>query len=293
MPPFPSAVADDDPLTGDDFHLALYICYELHYRGFAEVDEPWEWEPSLLAMRRELEVAFESALRAEIPAATSIDVSADLEALCRGDGPSLSGFMLERGTQLHFEEFAIHRSAYQLKEADPHTWGIPRLVGGPKSAMVLIQADEYGDGVAGASHAELFAETMDALGLDSSYGAYLDRLPATTLATVNLVSLFGLHRRLRGCLVGHLAMFEMTSVGPMGRYAGPCTASACRHGPVASTTCTSKPTSSTPWSPALVWLPGWPPSSPIWCPTSSSAPGRWGRSRPVSPAICSNRGTAG
>jgi hypothetical protein len=30
--------------------------------------------------------------------------------------------------------------------------------------------------------------------------------------------MLGLHRRLRGALVGHLAGFEMTSVGPMGRY---------------------------------------------------------------------------
>src|SRR5690606_26210325 len=34
----------------------------------------------------------------------------------------------------------------------------------------------------------------------------------------NLVSLFGLHRRLRGALVGHLALFEMCSVTPMSRY---------------------------------------------------------------------------
>ncbi len=30
--------------------------------------------------------------------------------------------------------------------------------------------------------------------------------------------MFGLHRRFRGALVGHLALFEMTSVTPMGRY---------------------------------------------------------------------------
>ncbi|MEA2827569.1 MAG: hypothetical protein QOG43_2008 [Actinomycetota bacterium] len=219
MPPLPVDVAVvDDPMQGDDFHLALYICYELHYRGFGGVDPAWEWEPSLLGLRRTFESAFERVLRAESPTTVSLDVEVDLAALASGDGPSLSAYMLERGTRAQFEEFAIHRSAYQLKEADPHTWCIPRLAGGAKSAMVLIQADEYGDGVAGESHAELFAHTMATLGLDPAYGAYLDLLPGTTLATVNLVSLFGLHRRLRGALVGHLALFEMTSVGPMGRY---------------------------------------------------------------------------
>jgi hypothetical protein len=68
-------------------------------------------------------------------------------------------------------------------------------------------------------HAVLFADTMRALGLDPSYGAYLDRIPGPTLTTVNVMSLFGLHRRWRGALVGHLALFEMSSVVPMGRYA--------------------------------------------------------------------------
>ena len=68
-------------------------------------------------------------------------------------------------------------------------------------------------------HAVLFAGVLEALGLDPTYGAYLDRLPGITLATVNLMSLFGLHRRWRGALVGHLAGFEMTSVSPMSRYA--------------------------------------------------------------------------
>ena len=43
--------------------------------------------------------------------------------------------------------------------------------------------------------------------------------PASTLATVNLMSLCGLHRRLRGAIVGHLALFEMTSSIPNRRYA--------------------------------------------------------------------------
>jgi len=39
-----------------------------------------------------------------------------------------------------------------------------------------------------------------------------------TLATVNLVTMFGLHRRWHAALIGHLATFEMTSVEPMSRY---------------------------------------------------------------------------
>jgi hypothetical protein len=57
------------------------------------------------------------------------------------------------------------------------------------------------------------------VGLDSTYGAYLDNIPGVTLATVNLMSMFGLHRRLRGAIVGHLALFEMSSSIPNRRYA--------------------------------------------------------------------------
>jgi hypothetical protein len=82
-----------------------------------------------------------------------------------------------------------------------------------------VQTDEYGGGRADRMHAVLFAKTMSAVGLDPAYGAYLAELPAITLATVNLMSLCGLHRRLRGAIVGHLAAFEMTSSLPSRRYA--------------------------------------------------------------------------
>ena len=135
------------------------------------------------------------------------------------DAPSLSKHLERRGTLEQFLEFVIHRSAYQLKEADPHSWALPRLSGRPKAAMVEIQADEYGGGDPRRIHAQLFADAMDALGLDSRYGAYVDHIPGVTLATVNLMSMFGLHRRLLGAIVGHLALFEMTSSVPNRRYA--------------------------------------------------------------------------
>jgi hypothetical protein len=64
----------------------------------------------------------------------------------------------------------------------------------------------------------LFAKLLDAVGLDSRYGAYVDHLPAISLATVNLMSWMGLHRVRRGAIVGHLALYEMTSSVPSRRY---------------------------------------------------------------------------
>jgi hypothetical protein len=210
-----------EPTSDEDLHLALYLCYELHYRGLPGVDDRWEWEPSLLELRRTLEQRFEAELRAIAAPSPNGAVDVALREIESADdgGPSLSKHLEREGTLEQYLEFVVHRSAYQLKEADPHSWALPRLHGGPKAAMVEIQADEYGGGQADRIHAALFARAMEALGLDSRYGAYIDHLPAVTLATVNLMSLFGLHRRLRGAIVGHLALFEMTSSVPNRRYA--------------------------------------------------------------------------
>lgn len=220
--PAPGEVAA--PLRGDDLHLALYLCYELHYRGLPGVDDRWEWEPSLLAFRRGLEDVFEAALLDTLgpprETADAREMDLALRAIADADGaPSLSRRVEALATLDQVHEFVVHRSAYQLKEADPHSWALPRLHGGPKAAMVEIQADEYGGGRPDRIHAVLFARTMRALGLDDTYGAYLDAIPGVTLATVNLMSFCGLHRRWRGAITGHLALFEMTSTVPNRRYA--------------------------------------------------------------------------
>jgi hypothetical protein len=215
------AIDPADPLVDDDLQLALYLCYELHYRGLPGVDERWEWEPSLLALRREWEALFEGALLVTVgaPRASDDDMDVALRAIVDADdGPSLSRHLERHGTLDQVLEFVVHRSAYQLKEADPHSWAIPRLWGRPKAALLEVQGDEYGGGRPERIHAELFAVTMEELGLDRTYGAYVDRLPGVTLATVNLMSLLGLHRRWRGAIVGHLAAFEMTSSLPNRRY---------------------------------------------------------------------------
>jgi hypothetical protein len=216
---WPSAAAG---ALGEDHQLALYTLYELSYRGFRDVDDSWEWHAGLLALRAQLEADFEACLYEQVPRpeADPAQVGETIMRLIdQDDGPQLSTYMERKASHEQFREFLIHRSAYQLKEADPHSWAIPRLDGPAKAALVEVQADEYGGGRPERVHATLFAKAMQALDLDPAYGAYLDRIPAVTLATVNLMSLFGLHRRLRGAIVGHLAAFEATSPIPNGRYA--------------------------------------------------------------------------
>jgi hypothetical protein len=218
----------DHPIGEEDLQLALHICYGLHYDGFDAVPDEWEWDPGLLALRSRLEDRFlvdlASAAATHAPRPDEwgdgpATVGRVHEMLRRATGPSLSQYMEDHGTEDELREFVIHRSVYQRKEADAHTWAIPRLRGRAKSAFVTLQADEYGNGEAGRAHADLFATTMRALDLDPTPGAYIDQVPGVTLATDNLVSLLGLHRRWRGALVGHLSAFEMTSVLPMSRYA--------------------------------------------------------------------------
>ncbi|MFL1428627.1 MULTISPECIES: iron-containing redox enzyme family protein [unclassified Nocardiopsis] len=196
---------------GDDLQLALYCCYELHYRGFEGVDADREWDPALLAVRAELERAFLGALREDVPAGT--DVRGELDALLveHVDATGLSHHLRRDGEPWQLREYIAHRSLYHLKEADPQTFVIPRLDGPAKAALVTVQHDEYGAGDPERAHSRLFADMMTELGLSDTYGAYLDSAPAEMLAEVDFMSLCGLHRGLRGALVGQFATVELTS----------------------------------------------------------------------------------
>ncbi|WP_456788928.1 iron-containing redox enzyme family protein [Cellulomonas sp. P5_C5] len=219
-----AAAAESDPMSDDDLQLTLWTLYALHYRGFEGVDESWEWDPDVLRLRRVLEDAFEAALRERVPtppptAPERETVAAALFAMTApGPGPSVARYVSRTADGTQAEEFLIHRSLYTLMEADPHTWAIPRLSGVPKAALVEVQSDEYGGGRPDRMHCALFARTMRGAGLVDEYGYYVDRLPAVTIASLNLMSLFGLHRRWRGAIAGHLAAFEMTSSLPNRLY---------------------------------------------------------------------------
>jgi hypothetical protein len=203
-------LADADPL-GDDLQLALHLCYELHYQGLPGVSADWEWDPELLRLRGALEARFLAALRENVPGGD--DVTAELDALLVEplDVEGVSHFLRDHGDWNQVREYFAHRSIYHHKEADPHAWVIPRLRGRAKAALVAVEFDEFGGGRADLAHARLYADLLRAAGLPDGYLELVDHVPGSMFAVVNMMSLFGLHRSLRGALCGHFAAAEITT----------------------------------------------------------------------------------
>jgi hypothetical protein len=215
-----------DLLHDEDAQLTLWVLYELHYRGFDDAAGDLEWDPALLELRAGIEAGLERELRAATAARLrqvpdSGDVGEQLLAfVAADDGPSTAAYLQRSADRAQFEHFLRQRSIYHLKEADPHTFVVPRIDGAAKAALAELQYDEYGGGRAPRLHATMFGDAMEACGLDRTYGAYVDEATALTLAVNNQMSLFALHRRLRGAALGHLAAFEATSSVPARKIAG-------------------------------------------------------------------------
>ena len=219
-----AAAERSDPrafLFDEDAQICLTALYELHLQGIAGVDDRWEWDSDLIAARSALEVPFDAAIGVLAGPPTGVDdvVAALWEMTAPSTAPGLSGYMAHDADLTQFRELLIHRSLNQLREADVHTLGIPRLAGAPKAALVEVQSDEYGGGRPDRMHSALFATTMRELGLSDAYAHYVDAVPAVTLASLNALSLFGLHRSRLGALVGHLCAVETTSALPSKKYA--------------------------------------------------------------------------
>jgi hypothetical protein len=177
--------------------------------------------PGLLAVRNAFEHhLLESLDELAVPESAVQDVPSRLRELTsRSWGAAISPYLLRRASIEEFRDYVAQRSVYQLMEADPHTWAVPRLVGGAKAALVEIQADEYAAGQPDRMHSRMYAAMMRALDLDDRPGAYVEAALPEMLAVTNLMSFFGLHRRWVGALVGQLAAYEMTSTVPSRRCA--------------------------------------------------------------------------
>lgn len=218
-------VRSDDPVLDLDLQVALWTLYELHYGGFDDADPDADWDPDLVAFRRRLESEFEGAVRARTAALLPDEPSASrvveqlTEVVDAASGPDLTGHLQRRADLDQFLDFMRLRSIYHLKESDPQSFVLPRVRGSAKVALAELQYDEFGAGRPEMLHQRLFAEALEACGLDATYGTYVDELDAATFAVNNVMSLFALNRRLRGASLGHLAAFEATSSIPCRRIA--------------------------------------------------------------------------
>lgn len=215
------AICQTLPDNDEDTQIALWALYELHYRGFEDVDDDLEWHPDLVGLRRSLERGFELELRDRAPRPRIHGPFAKgfFDFLGNHEGPSLASFVQRKATAEQVLEILRMRSIYHLKESDPTSWVVPRLSTVPKAALMELQYDEYGCGDPNRLHSELFARGLEACGLRAEYGAYIDDVPLEVLEENNAMSLFGLNRRLRGAALGHLAAFEATSSLPSRRFA--------------------------------------------------------------------------
>src|SRR6201986_2043171 len=129
-PPVHALVPHRPAWHDDDLQLALWCGYELHYRGFDDVDERWEWNPAVIAFRGTLEQRWLASLRGlgEHEAVPAAEVAGTLAGLSGPPGGAdLSGYLAREASRGQFSEYVAHRSVYQLKEAGPHSFGIPRL----------------------------------------------------------------------------------------------------------------------------------------------------------------------
>ena len=211
-----------DVLLDDDFQLALYLCFETHYRDFNGAD--WEWDAELLSFRAQLERSFVSRLRDEVG---RWDHPSASQALARFEElyldsrtPDLVRFVDEVGNLDQLRELCVHESVVHLHENESHSLAIAHLEGEARTALADIQRNQRGHDQGSRTRAALYGHTMVALGLDPSSGSYVEMTPGVTLAMVNLASMFALHRGFRAEFVGQLAVWESSSALSMQNVSG-------------------------------------------------------------------------
>jgi pyrroloquinoline quinone (PQQ) biosynthesis protein C len=213
-------------LTDRDAQLALWTMYELSYRGFDDVDPRREWDVELIALRLAIEDRLESELRAVTAESVARAISRGgdvgdlvLALVDEDEGPHLSAYLRRDATADQMRDYLRERSVQQLKESDPQAFLVPRLTGAAKVALAELQYDEFGAGEPSRLHQDMYARTLSAVGLEPAYGAYLEVVSATSLASANVMSMLGLNRRLLAAGVGHFAAFEASSSVPSRRVA--------------------------------------------------------------------------
>ena len=217
----PAAAAYDDL----DLQRALWVLYELSFRGFDDVDDALEWDPTVVGVRLQLEAWLEDDLRRATASrvgdlAPVLPVGEQVLAMAAAEsGPSVAAYLHRHAPREHVVDYLRERSVQQLKESDPQSFMLPRLEGAAKTALAEVQYDEFGAGRPERLHQTLYATALRAAGLDDTYGAYLEDVSALSLALANLPAMLAINRRLLPAAAGHFAVFEASSSVPSRKLA--------------------------------------------------------------------------
>jgi len=221
------AFVQDDDAAADVAHRALYAFGAQSGWSPSDAVRDQEHDLTLIALRLELERAFEAQLDrlAPLPEAAPQDPEAirawlsDL-ALERDlfGGPSMGAYYRERATLGQLKEVVAQRSLFFLKEPDPWTMVIPSLRGKAKAGLIDLLLDEYGWGRFDQMHSTVYERMMEKLGLETGYDHYLDRTAWQFLAGLNYQVMVGRHRRLCRRMYGYVFLVEADSPGSMRNY---------------------------------------------------------------------------
>ena len=221
--------ATEDILYDDDLQLALLCLYELHYSGIEGVDDRWEWHPALMTVRSRIEAAFEDRLRTGVERnglEFGGDVSSDrTPSSPQGVAEARSGWP-RAGTGPPCPTSWPGRPPWTRPASSwptgPSTSSrrptrTPGRSPGCPAGQVRAWWKSRPTSTAAAGPdgctRSFSPGPCGALGLDPAFGPTWT-VPAITSPRSTPCRLFGLQRRLRGAIVGHLAIYEMTSSIP-------------------------------------------------------------------------------
>ena len=182
----------DDPLRGDDFHLALLIAFRVQ-AGTIEVSDGWQWNASLIDFRVGLQRRFESALTmSSDPVASSAGASMGTiaQTIAKGtiqqDRAHTPAAMISRiGSPAQLEELLAHRALLLETVADAWALLVPRVPETDRDALVR------------------FGMTV------SKKATHAADLPGVSLARANLIWLLAIDGSHGVALAGALAVHEM------------------------------------------------------------------------------------
>lgn len=219
-----SAFDDGDPAALEEAHRALYAIYGERIWRPRGSDQATQ----LLQFRQILEAAFRDQLDRNREAVAvdltppASDHGAWFEALALGPHPMDDGswglYLHEDATLEAMKRVVAQRSLFFLREPDPWIYAVPTLTGTAKAGLIDLLLDEYGWGKLDRMHSTIYANLMEALGLETEIDHYEYSTSWQYLATLNHQWMCALDPALSRRLIGTIYLTEADSPQAMANY---------------------------------------------------------------------------